>query len=349
VNGNLGVATSAQNRTFQVEGHEIHSGGFGAGFSFSNRGSAFVEGPAGGERWVLYAAGGVARLWSGTDKLTVDTGANVKIAGLLGTRGHDPVAGLPSGWAGGVHTWDVYAEGALAVGRGGAVAGYLSADGTLSVNGDVHTANGRTLHNSGRLHVHPQERLYLLPKGAVYITNDWGASGDLYVTGHSAIGGMPSWSGGGIVTWDVFARGWIYTGGVNASVKKFVIDHPVDPGRRELVHACLEGPEVGVYYRGEAGLQDGEATIELPEYFEALTHADGRTVVVTPKLGTNERFAALAASAVQDGRFRVRAAPGGDPSQRFYWEVKAVRSDLEALEVEPLKDRESAMAGAAID
>ena len=35
----------------------------------------------------------------------------------------------------------------------------------------------------------------------------------------------------------------------NAASKTFVIDHPIDP-ERYLVHACVEGPESGVYYRG---------------------------------------------------------------------------------------------------
>lgn len=158
----------------------------------------------------------------------------------------------------------------------------------------------------------------------------------LHVGGDN-LGGLPDWSGGGLVAWDVFARGWVYTGGVNASVKKFVIDHPVDPARRELVHASIEGPEVGVYYRGEASLVDGSAVIELPSYFEALTRRDGRTIQVTPKLKSDGPFTAVAASAVADGRFVVRGADGGDPAQAFYWEVKAVRADIDPLEVEPAK------------
>ncbi len=33
--------------------------------------------------------------------------------------GFDPSEGLPSGWGGGVHTWDVYAEGTIAAGNNG--------------------------------------------------------------------------------------------------------------------------------------------------------------------------------------------------------------------------------------
>ena len=72
VTGNVSIGTSTPNRTLHVQGSEIHSGGGGAGYSFGNRETAtFVEGPSGGERWVWYASGGKARLWSGSDKLSV--------------------------------------------------------------------------------------------------------------------------------------------------------------------------------------------------------------------------------------------------------------------------------------
>jgi hypothetical protein len=65
----MGVNTSEPKRPLHVEGGEIHSGGIGAGLSFSNRGSGWVDAPAAGtgDRWVLYAMAGVARLWSGSD------------------------------------------------------------------------------------------------------------------------------------------------------------------------------------------------------------------------------------------------------------------------------------------
>ena len=117
-----------------------------------------------------------------------------------------------------------------------------------------------------------------------------------------------------------------YFGGVYSPTKRFLIDHPLDPARRHLVHACLEGPENGVYYRGEAELSGGEVRIELPEYFEALTHAEGRTVLLTAKLGSGE-VARLAAGEVEGGAFTVRGFDG-DAAQAFWWEVKSVRSDL---------------------
>jgi hypothetical protein len=117
--------------------------------------------------------------------------------------------------------------------------------------------------------------------------------------------------------------------------KAFVIDHPLDP-QRELVHAAIEGPEAAVYYRGEAKLEGGSCTIRLPAYFEALTRPAGRTVQITPKFASGLN-SGLAATEIRDGKFDVHAISGDNPRQPFYWEVKAVRADIDPLEVERAK------------
>jgi hypothetical protein len=116
-------------------------------------------------------------------------------------------------------------------------------------------------------------------------------------------------------------------GSFAASTKNFEIDHPTKPGMK-LVHACIEGPEVAVFYRGEGKLINGEAVVELPDYFEALTRREGRTVQLTPK-GAEPYL--LSATDVVDGKFKVY---GSKPDGSFYWEVKAVRADVEPLKVE---------------
>ncbi|HYX13391.1 MAG TPA: tail fiber domain-containing protein [Nostoc sp.] len=74
VSGSVGIGTTSPSRKLDVRGTEIHSGGSGGGFSFGNRETAgFVETPNAGQRWVWYALGGTARLWSGGDKVTVNT------------------------------------------------------------------------------------------------------------------------------------------------------------------------------------------------------------------------------------------------------------------------------------
>src|SRR5262249_22708502 len=121
---------------------------------------------------------------------------------------------------------------------------------------------------------------------------------------------------------EVFVKGKIW-----AQEKNFLIPHPTKPGYN-LAHSCIEGPEAGVYYRGEARLQNGEATVRLPEYFEALTRKEGRTALLTAK--GKEPFR-LSCGDIKDGRFKVY---GTSHSGEFYWEVKAVRADVDELKTE---------------
>lgn len=124
---------------------------------------------------------------------------------------------------------------------------------------------------------------------------------------------------------------------INASTKNFLINHPLYPETHELVHSTLEGPEIAVFYRGEAELSGGETRITLPAYFEALTRKENRTVLLTPKFEEGIKVSTLAASEVKDGKFTVKMIDSNNPSQKFYWEVKAIRADVGILEVERKK------------
>ena len=78
--GRVGIGTTSPQRALHVEENGTHCGGSGAGYSFSNRETAaFVQNPPAGERWVWYASGGAARLWSGNDKVMVTPAGEVGI------------------------------------------------------------------------------------------------------------------------------------------------------------------------------------------------------------------------------------------------------------------------------
>lgn len=125
-----------------------------------------------------------------------------------------------------------------------------------------------------------------------------------------------------------------FLGTLTAGTKTFRIAHPLDE-TKDLIHGCLEGPEIAVYYRGEGATIDGWAEIKLPDYFEALTMQEDRTVLLTSLFEDEaEQVGMVAASRVKDGKFKVWSAL---PAQKFYWEVKGIRSDVEPLQVEVLK------------
>ena len=70
----------------------------------------------------------------------------------------------------------------------------------------------------------------------------------------------------------------IYAEVVMAKVKNFSIPHPTQPNTN-LVYACLEGPENGVYVRGVLKNND---TIKLPEVWKNLVNPSSITVSLTP-------------------------------------------------------------------
>jgi hypothetical protein len=111
------------------------------------------------------------------------------------------------------------------------------------------------------------------------------------------------------------------------TTKAFIIDHPDDPKNQYLVHACLEGPEVGVFYRGKGVITDNcSTTIQLPIYTKKLAY--DYTVQLTP-IGNSKRQIVLECSEVEDCRFTVYGE-----NVEFFWLVHANRN---TLDVEPHK------------
>jgi hypothetical protein len=109
--------------------------------------------------------------------------------------------------------------------------------------------------------------------------------------------------------------------------KTFIIDHPLNPSRH-LVHACLEGPEVGVFYRGKGTITPNTTStlISLPAYVPAL--ANHFTVQITP-IYNGQMPSVYAASNILHGTFEVHGPPGS-----FYWHVHGSRG---AINVEPFR------------
>ncbi len=73
------------------------------------------------------------------------------------------------------------------------------------------------------------------------------------------------------------------------------------------------------------------AIIQLPDYFESLTRKEGRTVQLTAKNGWSPLYVD---GNVEDGKFIVKTTEYGNGEQEFFWEVKAVRADVELLQAE---------------
>ena len=144
-----------------------------------------------------------------------------------------------------------------------------------------------------------------------------------------------------------FAAGLAYAGWfdgrvhVNGTLSKsagtFKIDHPLDPANKYLSHSFVESPDRKNIYDGVVTLdENGEATVVLPQWFEAL-NTDFRYQLTS----IGEHAPVYIAQKIAGNSFRIA---GGYAGQEISWQVTGSRRDLYALanpiRVEELKEPE---------
>jgi hypothetical protein len=112
----------------------------------------------------------------------------------------------------------------------------------------------------------------------------------------------------------------------NSGAKTFVIDHPTEKDKY-LVHACLEGPEAGIYYKGEGKITNNEyCEIKLPHYVSKIGY--DFVIQITP-IYSGKKIEQLYSSRIKNNSFFVYGE-----NTEFYWLVHATR---ENIVVEPNK------------
>ena len=165
----------------------------------------------------------------------------------------------------------------------------------------------------------------LYVKGNTFIEGDGGTSNALNVSGDTNVTGNSHVTGnittGGDLTVGGFAS---WSGSIVATTKLFDIPHPNKEGHR-LAHACLEGPEHSVYFRGKVR---NRTTIQLPKYWEGLVDYTTITVNLTP-IGAHQN---VIVKRVDESKIYLQAQ-GGMPIN-CYFHVYGTRQDVGRLEVE---------------
>ena len=145
-------------------------------------------------------------------------------------------------------------------------AGYLTNPG-ISIFGDAIAGQKATVT------IYPpnsESKQSYLP--SLYVKGDSAFIGDIAVNGSQTITKNLTITGtmrAGFATW---------SSSIVATSKLFDIKHPSKRNYR-LAHASLEGPEIGVYYRGV--LKDSQI-IDLPDYWKDLVDSNTITVHLTP-------------------------------------------------------------------
>jgi hypothetical protein len=110
-------------------------------------------------------------------------------------------------------------------------------------------------------------------------------------------------------------------GEISATNKSFVIDHPTKEGMK-LRYGSLEGPENGVYVRGEL---KNSNIIEVPDHWLGLVHPDTYTVHLTP-IG---KYAQLYVEKIEN--YNVYVADANMNPIHCYYSVWAERKDIPKL------------------
>lgn len=149
--------------------------------------------------------------------------------------------------------------------------------------------------------------------------SNYGVIGGSYVTGsgssYGVYGSVTGTTSGN--KYGVYASGDMGASGT----KSFEIDHPLDPENKYLKHYCTESPEVLNVYRGNVQLDsNGEAIVELPDYFGAINI--NFSYHLTPIGHPSQLYVK---EKIRDNRFTIA---GGEPGMEASWMVYAERNDL---------------------
>ncbi len=205
-----------------------------------------------------------------------------------------------------------YATAMIGIGNGQAGTGvygnsetgvYGYSDNGTGVWGDTATSQGAGVH------------------GRTFAAWGAGVKGETSGPGY-AIWGLSTTSFAGLFEGNVLMAGAVYIyGSLSKPGGSFKIDHPLDPANKYLSHSFVESPDMMNIYNGMVALDDqGAATVELPEWFDALNREF--RYQLTP-IGSSAPELHVARE-IEQRSFRIA---GGRPNGKVSWQVTGVRHD----------------------
>jgi hypothetical protein len=129
----------------------------------------------------------------------------------------------------------------------------------------------------------------------------------------STSGSANSWAG--LFQGNVGINGLLVGGGAS-----FKIDHPLDPANKYLSHSAVESPDMLNIYNGNVVTdENGDAVVELPEWFESLNRDFRYQLTVIGQFAQ-----AIVGSEVADHHFSIKT---DKPGVKVSWLVTGVRQD----------------------
>jgi hypothetical protein len=149
----------------------------------------------------------------------------------------------------------------------------------------------------------------------------------------NGVGGLAVWAHGNArVSSNLTVVGTVTKGGGN-----FRIDHPLDPANKYLSHSFVESPDMMNIYNGNVVTgANGEAIVELPDYFEALNRDPRYQLTVIGSPAT-----AYVAEKVSNNRFAIKTS---EPGVEVSWQVTGIRQDAFARAHPVIVEEDKAVA-----
>lgn len=171
-------------------------------------------------------------------------------------------------------------------------------------------------------------------------TNTWGIRGN--ASGSATNYGVFGEAFGGTTNWAGYFDGNLFATSASSGIKAFMIDHPMDPANKVLMHSSVESDERKNIYDGVV-VTDGRgyATVTMPTWFEALNEDFRYQLTVIDNQDSGSFTLAKVVQEVKDGKFRIRTS---EPNSKVSWQVTGRRHDPTSnyypLEVERMKNKD---------
>lgn len=146
-------------------------------------------------------------------------------------------------------------------------------------------------------------------------------------------------------TGDLDATGNLSANTIDAGLKSFKIDHPLDPENKYLYHSCVESHDMMNVYNGNIVTDaSGYATVTLPDWFEALNRDFRYQLTVVDDGDTADFVQVKVVRKIKGNQFTLRASRG---NVEVSWQVTGIRQDAfaKANPIVPEVDKEPANKG----
>jgi hypothetical protein len=148
---------------------------------------------------------------------------------------------------------------------------------------------------------------------------------ETYATGVGANYALYANAGNGTSNWAGWFAGAIHATSATASIKAFLIDHPLDPENKYLEHSSVESDERMNLYRGTATTDaKGYATLRVPNWFTALNEDIQYQLTVIDEEDSDSFTQAKVVQQLRGDAFKIRTSIGG---AKVNWMITGRRHD----------------------